>query len=39
MFNADTAEAKAFRLSLSKATGQVLKSGMNLLGIEMPTRM
>ena len=39
IFNADTAEAKAFRLSLSKATGQVLKSGMNLLGIEMPTRM
>jgi arginyl-tRNA synthetase len=39
IFNADTAGAKAFRLSLSKATGQVLKSGMNLLGIEMPTRM
>jgi arginyl-tRNA synthetase len=39
VFNADTAEARAFRLSLSKSVGQVLKSGMGLLGIEMPERM
>ena len=39
VFNADTAAAKAFRLTLSKAVGQVLKSGMQLLGVEMPNRM
>lgn len=39
IFNADTAEAKAFRLQLSRSVGQVLKSGMELLGIEMPNRM
>ncbi len=39
VFNADTTEARAFRLSLSKSVGQVLKSGMGLLGIEMPERM
>ncbi|MBL7828642.1 MAG: arginine--tRNA ligase [Saprospiraceae bacterium] len=39
IFNAETNEAKAFRLLLSKAVGQVLKSGMGLLGIEMPDRM
>jgi arginyl-tRNA synthetase len=39
VFNADTPEARAFRLSLSKSVGQVLKSGMGLLGIEMPERM
>ncbi|GAB4493026.1 MAG: arginine--tRNA ligase [Saprospiraceae bacterium] len=39
IFNADTAEAKAFRLTLSRSVGQVLKSGMGLLGVEMPERM
>ena len=39
IFNADSPEAKAFRLQLSKAVGQVLLSGMSLLGIEMPARM
>ncbi len=39
VFNADTAEARAFRLSLSRAVGQVLKSSMGLLGVEMPERM
>ena len=32
-------EAEAFRLKLSKSVGDVLKSGMALLGIEMPKRM
>ncbi len=39
IFNADSAEARAFRLQLSRMVGQVLKSAMLLLGIEMPTRM
>ncbi|MBX2890423.1 MAG: arginine--tRNA ligase [Saprospiraceae bacterium] len=39
IFNADTVEAKAFRLTLSRSVGQVLKSGMGLLGVEMPERM
>lgn len=39
VFGAETAEAKAFRLQLSQAVGQVLKAGMNLIGIEMPERM
>lgn len=39
VFNADTPEARAFRLSLSRAVGQVLKSSMGLLGVEMPERM
>jgi len=39
IFNADTPEAKAFRLTLSRSVGQVLKSGMGLLGVEMPERM
>lgn len=39
VFNAETEAAKVFRLALSKAVGQVLKSGMDLLGIEMPNRM
>jgi arginyl-tRNA synthetase len=39
IISAETAEAKAFRLQLSKATGMVLQSGMRLLGIEMPERM
>ena len=39
ILTAETPEARAFRLQLSKATGQVLRSGMLLLGIEMPERM
>ncbi|MCB0531131.1 MAG: arginine--tRNA ligase [Lewinellaceae bacterium] len=39
VFNADDPAAKAFRLQLSKAVGQVLASGMDLLGIEIPQRM
>jgi arginyl-tRNA synthetase len=39
VFNAPTTEARAFRLQLSKAVGQVLQSGMELLGIDMPERM
>jgi arginyl-tRNA synthetase len=39
VFNADHADTRAFRLTLSKAVGQVLRSGMDLLGIEMPDRM
>jgi arginyl-tRNA synthetase len=39
IFNADNPETKAFRLTLSKAVSQVLKTGMGLLGIEMPGRM
>jgi len=35
----DSPEARAFRLQLSKAVGQVLQSGMGLLGVEMPGRM
>ena len=39
VFNAESAEARAFRLTLSRAVGQVLKSSMGLLGVEMPERM
>lgn len=39
IFNADSLAARAFRLQLSRAVGQVLKAGMGLLGIEMPGRM
>jgi arginyl-tRNA synthetase len=39
VFNAYSPEARAFRLQLSRAVGNVLRSGMGLLGIEMPTRM
>jgi arginyl-tRNA synthetase len=39
VFNAENLETRAFRLLLSKAVGQTLKSGMDLLGIEMPDRM
>lgn len=39
VFNADTEEAKAFRLTLSKMVGSVIQKGMDLLGIEMPHRM
>lgn len=39
VFNADTPDARAFRIVLSRAVGQVLKSSMGLLGVEMPERM
>ena len=39
IFSAETESAKAFRLTLSKSVGQVLKAGMGLLGVEMPERM
>ena len=39
IFGADTPEAVAFRLQLSQMVGRVTKSGMDLLGIEMPHRM
>ncbi len=39
VFNAQSPEAKAFRLQLSRGVGEVLKSGMDLLGVEMPERM
>lgn len=39
VFGAENAEAKAFRLQLSMAVGQVLKAGMDLIGIDMPERM
>jgi len=39
VFNAETEEAKAFRLTLSKMVGNVIEKGMDLLGIEMPGRM
>ncbi len=39
VFNAETPAAKAFRLQLSQAVGQVLQSGMLMLGIEMPAKM
>ncbi len=39
VFNAEDPKAKAFRLVLSRATGNVLKFGMKLLGIEMPSKM
>lgn len=39
VFNAEDPQTKAFRLVLSRATGNVLKFGMELLGIEMPQKM
>ena len=39
ILNADTEGVKIFRLQLSNQVGQVLKHGMDLLGIEMPERM
>ena len=39
VFNAENEAAKAFRLTLSKMVGRVIRQGMDLLGIEMPTRM
>ncbi len=39
ILKADSEEARAFRLALSSAIGNVLRTGMGLLGIEMPERM
>ncbi|PPK84261.1 arginyl-tRNA synthetase [Neolewinella xylanilytica] len=39
ILGADTEAAVAFRLYLCQAVGNVLKSGMGILGIEMPERM
>ncbi|NJL75753.1 MAG: arginine--tRNA ligase [Saprospiraceae bacterium] len=39
ILRAENEGAKQFRLLLSKATANVLSSGMKLLGIEMPDRM
>ena len=39
VFNAEDPSARAFRLQLSRVTGQVLKFGMDLLGIEVPEKM
>lgn len=39
ILNADTEQAKAFRLMLSTALANVLHTGMDLLGIEMPEKM
>ena len=39
ILNAETPAAVAFRLQLCRAVGNVLKSGMNLLGINVPPRM
>jgi arginyl-tRNA synthetase len=39
ILNAESDEAKAFRLQLSQAVANVLDLGMDLLGIEMPERM
>ena len=39
ILKAESEEAKAFRLRLCEAVANVLKTGMELLGIEMPERM
>ncbi|GLR16273.1 arginine--tRNA ligase [Portibacter lacus] len=39
ILSAESEEAKQFRLKLSEAVAQILKTGMELLGIEMPERM
>ena len=39
ILKAESEEAKQFRLILSIAIANVLKTGMDLLGIEMPDRM
>ncbi|MBK7407405.1 MAG: arginine--tRNA ligase [Saprospirales bacterium] len=39
VFNAEDPAAKAFRLQLSRVTGDVLRFGMDLLGIQMPEKM
>ena len=39
ILSAESEDAKIFRLQLSFAVSQVIKTGMSLLGIEMPQRM
>ncbi|MCL4106761.1 UNVERIFIED_CONTAM: hypothetical protein GTU68_048205 [Idotea baltica] len=39
ILSAESEGAKNFRLKLSRAVAQILKTGMHLLGIEMPERM
>ncbi len=39
ILGAETEVEKTFRLSLCKLTGNILKSGMFLLGVDMPDRM
>ena len=39
ILNADTEAAVAFRLQLCRAVGNVLETGLGLLGIEVPERM
>jgi len=39
ILNADTEEQKHFRVLLSKATSQVIKTAFRLLGIDVPERM
>lgn len=39
VLSADNSEAKSFRLAMTKAVGEVLKDGLNLLGIAAPERM
>ena len=39
ILKAESDKAKAFRLKLAKMVGEVLRKGMDLLGIEMPDRM
>ncbi len=39
ILRAETEAAKAFRLKLSQAVANTLKTGMDLLGIDMPERM
>ncbi len=39
IYNASDASARAFRLQLSALVGRTIKSGMGILGIEMPERM
>lgn len=39
IFRADSDSQRAFRVQLSGATGEVIRSAFNLLGIEVPERM
>jgi arginyl-tRNA synthetase len=39
IFGADSAAEKQFRIQLSKATGDVIKTAFGLLGIQVPERM
>jgi len=39
ILNAETAEAKSFRIQLSIMVGNVLQKSFDMLGIEMPERM